>query len=107
MPFVNQNKMLENKANLLVTLNIGDLQQLIEEAVKGELEIFKNFLQVNDKDSEKDSNELLTRLEASNILKVSYTTLFHWNNKGILPAQKLGNRVYYEKCRIMEQLNLL
>ncbi|PIF69459.1 helix-turn-helix domain-containing protein [Flavobacterium sp. 2] len=98
--------MMLEKQNLLVTLTVADLQQLIQVVVKGELENFKSLIQTNPKSLENDSDELLTREQASKLLNVSYTTLFHWNNDGILPIEKLGKRVYYPKSRIMEKLNL-
>lgn len=97
--------MIDNKANLLVQLNVGDLKQLIGEAVKGELENLKNLIQTNSKNSKKESEEeLLTREQVSKLLKVSYTTLFHWNNDGILPAQKINSRVYYLRSEVMQKL---
>ncbi len=96
--------MIKDKANLLVTLNIADLQQLIQEAVKGELENFKTLIQINQKDSENKSN-LLTRDETAKLLKVSFTSLFHWAKKEILIPKKLGRRVYYLKSEVYERLN--
>lgn len=96
--------MIENKANLLVTLNIGDLQQLIEEAIKNQLETFKNLIQTNSKDSENES-KIISRKEVSELLKVSYCSLYHWNKKGILKAKKISNRVYYLKSDVYEKLN--
>ncbi|MFC0776566.1 helix-turn-helix transcriptional regulator [Flavobacterium sp. HJSW_4] len=93
--------MTQNKSNLLVQLNVGDLQQLIQEAVKMELQIIANLFA--EKPQEKES-ELLTRKEVCKLLNVSETTLFHWNNDDTLPAQKIGSRVYYQKAQIMEKL---
>lgn len=96
--------MIENKGNLLVTLNIGDLQQLIQEGVKCELENFKNLIQTNLKDSENES-KIISRKEVSELLKVSYCSLYHWNKKGILKAKKIANRVYYLKNDVYDKLN--
>ncbi|MFH6971804.1 helix-turn-helix domain-containing protein [Flavobacterium petrolei] len=94
--------MMQNKSNLLVQLSVGDLQQLIQEAVKEGLQKINEVIQLNPKT---ETPELLTREEVAKILKVSYTTLFHWNNSGSLPAQKIGKRVYYQRCIIMNKLN--
>ncbi|MGV8914138.1 MAG: helix-turn-helix domain-containing protein [Kaistella sp.] len=48
---------------------------------------------------------LYTREETSKLLKVSYTTLWKWNDDGTLPAQKLGKRVYYNKESVIARLN--
>ncbi|WP_294962627.1 helix-turn-helix domain-containing protein [uncultured Flavobacterium sp.] len=93
--------MTENKSNLLVQLNVGDLQQLIQEALKRELQTITSLLVEKPKERE---NELLTRKEVCELLNVSTTTLFHWNNDNTLPAKKIGNRVYYQKSQIMEKL---
>jgi excisionase family DNA binding protein len=93
--------MTESKANLLVQLNVGEFQQLIQEAVKIELQKITSL--ITEKPNEKE-NELLTRKEVCKLLNVSETTLFHWNNDNTLPAQKIGSRVYYQKAHIMERL---
>ncbi len=41
--------------------------------------------------------EYLTREEAKELLKVSYATLWKYNKDGILPATKIGSRVYYKR----------
>ncbi|MCT3727875.1 helix-turn-helix domain-containing protein [Elizabethkingia anophelis] len=46
-----------------------------------------------------------TREETAKLLNVSFTTLFHWNNQGILQAKKRGKRVYYSKTDIQAHLN--
>ncbi|MGK4566924.1 helix-turn-helix domain-containing protein [Flavobacterium sp. 3HN19-14] len=50
-------------------------------------------------------NELLTREETSKLLKVSFTTLFHWNNDSTLPAHKIGRKVFYLRNEVMNKLN--
>ena len=47
----------------------------------------------------------LTRDEVAKILNVSLTTLFHWNNKGILTTRKIGNKVRYLRKDIDKVLN--
>jgi predicted RecB family endonuclease len=94
--------MLENKENLLVQLSVGDLQQLISEAVKEEITKITKVIQLQ---PQKEIPELLTRDQVTKILQVSLTTLYHWNNSGELSAQKIGNRVYYQRTIIMNKLN--
>jgi predicted DNA-binding transcriptional regulator AlpA len=86
----------------MLNLSISDLTSLISECLKTELaknNPIKNTSRVE------TTNHLLSRKEVSEMLKVSYTTLFHWNNDGTLPAQKLGNRVYYQESQILDRLN--
>ena len=96
--------MMLNKANLLVQLNVGDLQQLITDAVKQELQKIAEVIKLNPKESEKES-DLLTRDETAKLLKVSTTSLFIWNRDSILKAKKIGRRVYYLKSEVMSKLN--
>ena len=80
-----------------------DLTDLISNCVKAELQKINEVIQLNPKT---EPSELLTREEVAKILKVSYTTLFHWNNSGELSAQKIGNRVYYQRSIIMDKLKV-
>ncbi len=99
--FVNQIKM-EMKSIQVFQLSMEDLSQVIRDAVKAELQKINEVIQLNPKT---ETPELLTREEVAKILKVSFTTLFHWNNAGTLPAQKIGKRVYYQRSIIMDKLN--
>ncbi|WP_242501821.1 helix-turn-helix domain-containing protein [Flavobacterium beibuense] len=74
------------------------LQDMIREAVKAELDDFKNRLA----DSEPDV--LLTRTEASALLKVNITTLWNWTKAGKITAYGIGNRVYYKKQELLSSL---
>jgi hypothetical protein len=96
--------MTENKANLLVQLCVGDLQQLIQEAVKNELEKITKVIQMTPKDSENESN-IITREQTAKMLNVSLTTLYFWNKNKILEAKKINSRVYYLKDKVLEKLN--
>ncbi len=100
--FVNVNKMIDNKENLLVQLRVSDLQQLIKDAVKEEMTKITNVIQLK---PQIESPELLTREEVAKMLNVSYTTLFLWNRDNKLEAKKIGKRVYYHRSVIMDKLN--
>lgn len=45
--------------------------------------------------------ELMTRHETAAYLKVTLTTLWDWNKKGILLSYGIGNRVYYKRSEII------
>ena len=47
---------------------------------------------------------LLTRAEASNLLKINITTLHNWTKKGNIIAYGIGNRVYYKRGELMGSL---
>ena len=42
----------------------------------------------------------LTRQEAANVLSASLTTLWHWDNKGILIPLRIGSKVRYRRSDI-------
>ena len=95
--------MMLQKENLLVQLSVGDLQQLIKEAVKEELQKITNVIQLNPKEPENE-NELLTKKQTENLLNVSSTTLFLWNRDKVLENKKIGNRVYYLRSEVLNKL---
>lgn len=88
---------MEN-AILLHNLAPKDLQELIEKTVSKQLETFVKKLPIENPD------ELLTRVEASNLLKINITTLHNWTKKGQIIAYGIGNRVYYKRGELMGSL---
>lgn len=93
---------MTEKSVQLIQMNISELTEIISNCVKSELQKMNNVIQLPQK---VESDELLSRKQASELLGVSYTTLFHWNNDKTLPAQKIGSKVYYQKSAIMSKLN--
>ena len=45
-------------------------------------------------------DELLTRQEVANLLKIDLSTLHHWTKSGILTKYGIGKRVYYKKNEV-------
>ena len=84
-------------------LSIEELSTIIKEAVASEFNVSLNQKTLKND----DSNELLTREEVSKMLKVSNTTLFNWNNEGILKNYKVGRRVYYKREDVINLSNPL
>lgn len=71
-------------ANKLVSDTAKETSRLIEEASK--------------------PDELLTRAQVADLLGVSLTTLFHWNNKEILTTLRIGNKVRYRRSDVYSAL---
>lgn len=93
---------MQNNSILLQSLTVEQLEQLIGTSVKnGILELQKQLL---DKDN---SEELLTREETCNFLKIDSSTLWAWTNKGKVKAYGIGARRYYKRSELMECLTLL
>lgn len=95
--------MLEKTNQLLVQLSVGDLQQLIKEAVKEELTQITSMLSLAAQETV-PKTDLLSRDETSKLLRVSLTTLFLWDKNSTLKAKKIGRRVYYFKDEVLNKL---
>ena len=67
--------------------------------------IVQNALAESKKDSgQSESEDLLTRKEAANLLGVSLPTLHDYTIRSIIPAYRLGTRVRYKKGEILNCL---
>lgn len=88
---------MQNNSFLLSPISIEDLGRFIEEKVTKAIEkiTFQN---------KNEDKSLYTRQETANLLGVSLTTLFHWNNQGILNARKIGRKVFYSKDEVLAQI---
>lgn len=62
-----------------------ELEQLIETAVAKALNAHRP----------ENGSEFLTRTQAAKALGVTLTTLYVWDKQGILPAKRLGKKVFY------------
>ena len=95
--------MAENHINL-VNVPLEVMANTIREIVASELQKIKEIIVPTPKD---DSDKIMTREEVCKLLKVSTTTLFHWNNDKVLVNHKIGRRVYYMKADVMAKLTYL
>lgn len=50
------------------------------------------------------SKEWLTSKEVCDLLKISYTTLHDWSNKGLLKKHKMGKRMRFRHDEVLESL---
>ncbi|MCT4181417.1 helix-turn-helix domain-containing protein [Elizabethkingia anophelis] len=89
---------MKNNVIQFSQITVEKLGQFIEEKVSKAIE----KLSLKKKSEEKS---VYTRDETARLLDVSLTTLFHWNNQGILKAKKIGKRVYYSKTDVQAHLN--
>lgn len=92
---------MQNNNMMVVQLTVDQLQAIISNAVMLGIEEHQKSIIIND---QTESNILLTRQEASTLLKVSFPTLWSWNKSGILRAQKMGKKVFYNKDDVLRQL---
>ena len=93
---------MQNNAILLESLTVEQLQQLIGTSVKNGIQELQKELQTKD-----NSEELMTREETCQFLKIDSSTLWAWTNNGKVKAYGIGARRYYKKSELMECLTLL
>ena len=93
---------MKTNAILLQELTVEELQQLIGSTVKDNITELQKELE-----SKKFTEELLTREETCQFLKIDSSTLWSWTNKGKVKAYGIGARRYYKRSELLECLILL
>ena len=93
---------METNAILLKELSIEQLQQLIGTSVKNGIQELQKELQTKD-----NSEELMTREETCQFLKIDSSTLWAWTNQQKVKAYGIGARRYYKRSELLECLTLL
>ena len=86
----------------LQSITLDELLSSIKEGVKNQLTDFKKELETQ---SAKD--ELMTRSEACDFLRVDESTIYHWTRKGKVKAYAIANRRYYKRSELIESIQLL
>lgn len=82
----------------VIQISPEQLQEAIINGVKKQLEVLKNDFQP------KQPDELMTRHEVAQYLKVDISTIHRWTVKGTLKSYGIGNRVYYKRSEIERSL---
>lgn len=93
---------MQTNAILLESLTVEQLQQLIGTSVKNGIVELQKELQTKD-----NSEELMTREETCQFLKIDSSTLWAWTNNGKVKAYGIGARRYYKRSELLECLTLL
>jgi hypothetical protein len=87
---------------LLETLSVEQLQQLLGTSVKNGIQELQKELQTKN-----NSEELLTREETCQFLKIDSSTLWAWTNASKVKSYGIGARRYYKRSELMDCLTLL
>ena len=90
-----------NNSLLVHNIDVLQFQELLKETVKTELLELKASLK------EENQDELLTREETYQFLKIDSSTLWEWTRKGKLIVYGIGNRKYYKKREVLDCLTKL
>ena len=93
---------MQTNSILLETLTVEQLQQLIGTSVKNGIQELQKELQTKD-----TSEELMTRDETCQFLKIDSSTLWAWTNQQKVKAYGIGARRYYKRSELLECLTLL
>jgi hypothetical protein len=93
---------MQTNAILLQELTVEQLQQLIGTSVKNGIQEFQKEIKTKD-----NSEELLSRDETCQFLKIDSSTLWAWTNAGKVKAYGIGARRYYKRSELLENLTLL
>jgi hypothetical protein len=91
-----------NDSIILKELSVEQLQKLINSSVKDGIQEIQNEIQFKD-----NSEELLTREQTCDFLKIDSSTLWAWTNKQKVKAYGIGARRYYKRSELLECLTLL
>ena len=83
----------------LIQVTPNELKEIINEVIETKL---NELLHLEQK---KQKTEFLTRKETKELLRVSYVTLNNWHRKGILEPRYIGNKLFYDKQKIVSQLS--
>ncbi|WP_235922485.1 helix-turn-helix domain-containing protein [Flavobacterium difficile] len=92
--------MMQNSL-LVHNIDVLQFQELLKETLKTQLEELKTSLK------EENQDELLTREETYQFLKIDSSTLWEWTRKGKLIVYGIGNRKYYKKREVLDCLTKL
>ncbi|WP_288436945.1 helix-turn-helix domain-containing protein [uncultured Chryseobacterium sp.] len=94
---------MDSKIIQIQDLSVTQLSSIIKNSVREEL----SNLQPNLNKEIENTNELLTRKQVLDLLKISSVTLWHWQKSGKIITHGISKRRYYKRSEIMECLTKL
>lgn len=92
-------QMIKKELVQIESISVEELTEIIAEKLVGKLEKRIATLIATQNDE-----ELLTREETAELLKINSTTLWNWTRKEKLIAYGIGNRVYYKRGEVLKAL---
>lgn len=91
---------MDIKTLLIQEISVIELSSIIKNSVREELTTLNhNFSNIS---SEKE--ELLTRKEVLEMLKISSVTLWNWQKTGKIKVYKFSNKCFYKKNELVDSL---
>jgi hypothetical protein len=87
---------------LLQNLDVEQLTTLMGKVFRTQLEDLKKELTIQN-----ENDDLLTREQVLDLLKINASTLWHWTNKGRITVYKFANKCYYKRSELMTSITPL
>jgi hypothetical protein len=87
---------------ILQNVSTDQLTELITKVFRTQLEDLKKELTIQN-----ENDDLLTREEVLDLLKINASTLWHWTNKGRITVYKFANKCYYKRSELMTSITPL
>ncbi|WP_298342230.1 helix-turn-helix domain-containing protein [uncultured Algibacter sp.] len=85
-------------------LKFEDLPKAMETVLEKLSSVEKELKNIKENFQPKEQEELMTRQEVADYLKINITTLWNWTKKGKLNSYGIGYRVYYKRSEIENTL---
>ncbi len=89
---------MENSILQVEKTNANDFENKIVNRVEKLINDLAKKMLINEPD------ELMSRQETADYLKISLVSLWTWTKNNLIPAHKIGNKVRYKKSEILESL---
>ncbi len=89
-------------STILQNVSSEQLTELITNVFKTQLQDFKKELS-----NQNENEDLLTREQVLELLKINASTLWHWQNKGRITVYKFANKCYYKRSELMSTITPL
>ena len=89
-------------STILQNVSSEQLTELITNVFKTQLQDFKKELS-----NQNENEDLLTREQVLELLKINASTLWHWQNKGRITVYKFANKCYYKRSELMATITPL
>ncbi len=87
---------------LLENLSTEQLTELIGNVFDTKLKDFQK-----NQNAKNENEDLLTREQVLELLKINASTLWHWQNKGRITVYKFANKCYYKRSELMATITPL
>ena len=87
---------------ILNGLTVEELRELIVDTFR-EVQSHKEFKHKLESQTDKECN-FFSRKELAKLLKVSLPTLHEWTKDGLLKSYRIGNRILFKECEVLQAL---